>query len=209
MLAKNLRPKPRTMGSMFRLGQRFWRNKPFRWLFTVCFAALLGIAAGKTVLGISGSVSVVDGASMEPAYHSGARVLTTPASFPLSRGDIVLLDDGNREYALKRIVGLPNETISLWRGYVFINKRLLREPYLPKYTYTFPDEHSGTFVFVLGPDEYFVLGDNRTCSVDSRSYGPVEARKIRSRVPLPDNAPRAFVSAHMLPAGGTRSIRPL
>ncbi len=190
-----------------RLAQRFWRNEPCRWLLTVVFAALLGIAAGKTVLGISGSVSVVDGFSMEPTYEPGARVFTVPVSSKLARGDIVMLDDGDTEYALKRIVGLPNETVCLWRGYVFINRRMLREPYLSKYTFTLPDEHSQKIVFVLGPDQYFVLGDNRTCSVDSRSYGPVKLSKIKSRVPIPENYPRATVSAFTLPVQGGRTIR--
>ncbi len=197
------------MEQVHRLAQRCWGHRPCRWLLTVSFAALLGIAAGKTVLGISGSVSVVDGLSMEPTYGPGARVLTMPVSSTLLRGDIVLLDDGEQEYALKRIVGLPNETVCLWRGYVFINRRMLREPYLPKYTYTFPDEHSGKIVFVLGPDQYFVLGDNRTCSVDSRSYGPVQRNKIRARVPAPENYPHAAMTAFTLPSAGERGIRPM
>lgn len=194
---------------LHRLGWWFWRNEPCRWLLTITCAALLGIAAGKTVLGISGSVSVVDGMSMEPTYSPGARVYTVPLSSSLQRGDIVTLEDGGNEYALKRIVGLPNETVYLWRGYVFINRRLLREPYLPRYTYTFPDETSEKLVFVLGPQEYFVLGDNRTCSVDSRSYGPVEARNIKNRVPLPESFRRPTVADFTLPIQGKRTIRPL
>ncbi len=192
-----------------RLAQRFWHNEPCRWCLTVVFAALVGIAAGKTVLGISGSVSVVDGLSMEPTYAPGARVYTVAISSKLRRGDIVQLEDGDKELALKRVVGLPNETVCLWRGYVFINRRMLREPYLPKHTYTFPDERSGHFVFVLGPSQYFVMGDNRTCSVDSRSYGPVETKQVKSRVPLPDSYPPPTLTDLTLPAEGKRTIRPL
>ncbi len=195
------------MPTFHRLARRFWCNKLCRWGLTVALAAFVGIAAGKTVLGISGSVSVVDGLSMQPTYGPGARVLTIPVSSKLKRGEIVQLQDGDRETALKRVIGLPNETVSLWRGYVFINRRLLREPYLPKYTYTFPDERSGRFVFVLGPDEYFVMGDNRNCSVDSRSYGPVAAKQIQSRVP--DASPLAVLTPFTLPAEGKRTIRPL
>ncbi|HEY5909478.1 MAG TPA: signal peptidase I [Verrucomicrobiae bacterium] len=197
------------MRPLYRLAEWSWRNEPCRWLLTVTFAAFLGIAAGKTVLGISGSVSVVDGSSMEPTYSPGARVYTVSVSSPLRRGDIVLVDDGSKEYALKRIVGLPNETISLWRGYVFINRRLLRECYLPRYTHTFPDERAGRFVFVLGSDQYFVLGDNRTRSVDGRSYGPLEGKKIKSRVPQSESYPRATLADFTLPGEGKRTIRPL
>jgi signal peptidase I len=197
------------MRLLSRLSAIFWRIKPFRWVFMLTFAAFLGIAAGKTVLAFSGSVAVVDGLSMEPTYEPSARVYTTSISSPIRRADIVLLDDGKREYALKRVVGLPGETVIIWRGYVFINRRMLKETYLPKYTYTFPDETAGNFVFVLGPEEYFVMGDNRTASIDSRSYGPVERRKIKSRVPLPESFQRPETLALTLPEEGKRTIRRL
>src|SRR5262249_3558397 len=128
------------MKQMFCLGRGVWEREPCRWCLAVGLAALMGVAAGYTVLGVSGSVSVVDGVSMEPTYHPGARVFTVPISSTLERGDIVLVDDGKSDYALKRIIGLPGETLQLWRGYVFIDKRMLREPYLAKHTYTAPDQ---------------------------------------------------------------------
>lgn len=171
-------------------------------------AALFGIAAGHAVIGLSGTVSVVDGMSMAPTYQSGARVFTVAVSGELNRGDVVLLDDGSG-YALKRIVALPGETVQLWRGYVFINCRLLREPYLPKYTYTFPDEANERTRIALGQDEYFVMGDNRTCSVDSRAYGPLTRKAVKARVPLPPGSPKPYCVNYTLPEKGKRSIRPV
>ena len=197
------------MRRIYRLSLKMWQKEPCRWLITVVVAAGFGIAAGHTVLGSFGSVSVLDGQSMEPTYQSGARVYTTPVSGSLARGDIVLLDDGRKEYALKRVIGLPGETVTLFRGYVFINCRRLFEPYLPKYTYTFPDEHGDTFIFRLENEEYFVLGDNRTFSVDSRSYGPIERSRIKSRVPPVSGEPRPRFMPYTLPADGTRLIRPV
>jgi signal peptidase I len=176
---------------------------------TVVLAALVGIAAGHTVIGSLGSISVVDGASMEPTYEPGARVYTGPISSTLQRGDIVLVDDGNKDYALKRIVGMPGEIVQLWRGYLFINHKMLMEPYLPKHTYTFPDEHNDTTSFELAEAEYFVLGDNRLLSSDSRAYGPIERKHIRSRVPLPESEMRAYALPYTLPEEGKRTIRPL
>lgn len=176
---------------------------------TVVLAALVGIAAGHVVIDSLGSVSVVDGASMEPTYEPGARVYTAPIGSPLKRGDIVLVDDGKKDYALKRIVGMPGETVRLWRGYVFINHKMLIEPYLPKYTYTFPDERNDHTTFALQPDQYFVLGDNRLISSDSRYYGPILRKRIQSRVPLPDNSLRAYVVPYTLPDEGKRTIQPL
>lgn len=194
---------------MLVVARAMWAKKPIRWLFTVAFAAFLGIAAGHTVLGLSGSVAVVDGQSMRPTYESGARVYTGPIQGEPERGDIVLADDGGREYALKRIVGLPGETVQFWRGYVFINCRMLVEPYLPKYTYTFPDERAELDRFRLGPEEYFLLGDNRTCSIDSRTYGPIPRKSIKTGVPRQPGAPHAYCVNYTLPAPGKRTIRHL
>ncbi len=193
-----------------RLIQQSRQRRLCRGLLAVVCAALAGIAAGHTVIAsVLGSVSVVEGLSMAPTFRPGIRVYTAPITTPLERGDIVLIDDGRQDYAMKRIVGMPGETVHLWRGYVFINRKMLREPYLSKHTYTFPDEMAGTFVFELGEEQYFVLGDNRECSSDSRAYGPVDRKHIKSRVPSPDSASRARFTAYTLPAAGKRTIQPL
>ena len=126
---------------------------------------------------------------MSPTFEPGMWVRSTAITSDLDRGDVVVLDDGSSEYALKRVIGLPGETVHVWRGYVFINKRILLEPYLPKQVYTFPRQRQS--VFILGEDQYFVLGDNRPASSDSRTYGAVERKQIKGRIPLPDSAPRA------------------
>jgi len=192
----------------------FWSNragesgpkKPFGWLAAVAAGAILGIAAGYN---IRGTVSIVDGTSMLPNFTPGTRVFTTPVATGLERGDVVMLDDNEGEFALKRIVGLPGETVVLWRGYVFINGRMLVEPYLPKYTFTFPDEKAHRNTFKLGENEYFVLGDNRLQSVDSRAYGPVPRAQIKARVPESSNRLRAGFCDFTLPERGKTGIRPL
>ncbi len=198
------------MRLFYRVGRRLWQKEPFRLLATASLAAFFGIAAGHTVIAaLSGSVSVVDGMSMAPTYISGERVYTAPISTPLQRGDVILVDDARGDYALKRIVGLPGERIQLWRGYVFVNRLMLREPYLPKHTYTCPSQQTEISGFELGQDQYFVMGDNRVCSVDSRTYGPVARRQIKSRVPMPDGIIRPSFAAFTLPSEGKRTIRPL
>jgi signal peptidase I len=124
---------------------------------------------------------------MAPTFEPGTWIHATHISGDLARGDVVVLDDGRSEYALKRVVGLPGETVHVWRGHVFINKRILVEPYIPRKIYTFPREKQA--VFVLGPDQYFVLGDNRPASSDSRTYGPIERGRIKGRIDLPGDAP--------------------
>src|SRR3954454_23113542 len=107
------------------------------WVIAAALAAVVGIATGRTLLG---SICLVSGSSMAPTYQSGAWVYTAPISSPLERGDVVIVDDGNHDYAVKRIVGMPGETVHLWRGYVFINRKILLEPYVPKKVYTFPTQ---------------------------------------------------------------------
>jgi len=147
---------------------------------------------------------------MTPAYPEGTHLYAAPISTALERGDVVLLDDRNEDYAVKRIIGLPRETVQIWRGCVFINRKLLVEPYLPPHTYTFPIERERRgATFILGETEYFVMGDNRPYSADSRTYGPVERKQIKKRVPLPDDFICAYFGAYTLPAPGQTVIRSL
>jgi signal peptidase I len=192
------------MQQIYRAGQSQSSKLPRITLLAVTLAALAGVAASRAFIG---SVAVVDGPSMTPNYPSGARVYTVPISSPLERCDVVVLDDGNKEYAMKRIVGMPGETVQLWRGKVFINRKLLAEPYLPKHTYTCPIEHQA--VFILGADQYFVLGDNRPCSADSRTYGPVNRGQVKRRIPADDGALHAEFRPFTLPAPGKSLIRPV
>ena len=165
------------------------------------------MAAGHVFIG---SVYVVEGTSMTPTYPAGTHLYGAPISTLLERGDVALLDDGHEDYAVKRIVGLPGEAIQLWRGQVFINREMLVEPYLPKHVYTYPAEplRRGA-TFVLGEDQYFVLGDNRPWSADSRTYGPVCRKQIKRRVPQADDFVCAYLAPYTLPEYGKSLIRPL
>jgi len=161
------------------------------------FAAISGLAVGRNFLR---SVSVVTGCSMAPTFEEGTRVYTGPISGSVNRGDVVVMDDGAGDDAIKRIVGLPGETVYLWRGYVFIDRKILLAPYVPKKVYTLPRQRLA--VFELGPSQYFVLGDNRPNSADSRLYGPVERKQIKKRIQLPESTARAHFGPVRLPPFG-------
>ena len=195
------------MARIYRFLKKLWQQPGFRLLLAATFAACVGIAASDAFIG---SVVVVEGNSMTPNYEPGAHLYAAPISTPLERGDVVLLNDGMKDYAVKRIVGLPGETVHLWRGSVFINRKVLIEPYLLPHTYTFPIEPARRgAAFILGEKQYLVLGDNRPYSADSRTYGPVQRKQIKKRDPLPDNFVPAYLGAYALPEYGKTIMRPL
>jgi signal peptidase I len=123
---------------------------------------------------------VVDGASMEPNFHTSERVIVDRVTMLLSgpsRGDVIVLDSPNvpDELLIKRVIGLPNENIRIVDGRVYVNDELLDEPYVKEYC----SYRSCNGEWQLGPDEYFVLGDNRNHSLDSHSFGPIPASSIK------------------------------
>jgi signal peptidase I len=123
---------------------------------------------------------VVDGASMEPNFHTSERVIVDRISMLVSgpsRGDVIVLDSPTTpdELLIKRVIGLPNETIVIRSGRVFVDGTELDEPYVLSYC----TSRSCDGEWQLGSDEYFVLGDNRSRSLDSHSFGPVKRSTIK------------------------------
>jgi len=122
---------------------------------------------------------VVDGASMEPTFSTSERVIVDRVTMLLggpSRGDVVVLDSPRQdELLIKRVIGLPGETVTLREGRVYVNGQLLEEPYVAE----FCTSRSCNGTWELGSDEYFVLGDNRSHSLDSHSFGPVQRGAIK------------------------------
>ncbi len=158
--------------------------------------ALLGALIIRTVLF---QAFFIPSASMEPTLKVHDRILVNKLSYDLHsvhRGDIVVFKrspnmvdaDGNIKDLVKRVIGLPGETIqSTADGHVEINGRILNEPYLPAGTLPGPPIAKR----VIPPGEYFVMGDNRDDSSDSRVWGPIKRSQIVGRAfiliwPLPD-----------------------
>lgn len=99
------------------------------------------------------------------------------------RADIVeARDPQDGSLVVKRIIALPGESIYFKKGVVYINGQRLNESYLPPHTPTFAYEKSADELIVCGKDQYFVLGDNRNNSADSRTFGPVTRANILGKV---------------------------
>jgi signal peptidase I len=124
--------------------------------------------------------TVVYGQSMEPNLYQHQRLVVDKISFrmhPPQRGDIVVLDLPEMEEMLvKRVVGLPGERVEILNGVVYINGEPLPEPFPHDLTaYDMPE-------LALPPLNYFVLGDNRGNSNDSRAFGGIHRDHIVGRV---------------------------
>ncbi len=139
-------------------------------LFTLFYCGVAVFLAFVLVFSVGMKISMV-GVSMEPALYNGQEVLINRFIYKITspkRGDVIaFLPNGNQNshYYLKRIVGLPGESIQIIDGYVYINgERLPEDEYDKMADYGIVENE-----IQLGSDEYFVLGDNRNMSEDSRS----------------------------------------
>ncbi len=147
----------------------------------------------------------VEGASMEPNFHSGDFILTDKITYrfrPPQRGEVVIFHPPNNpkvEY-IKRIIALPGEKISINQGQIYINGQKLKEEYLPRpYNILPADLIQGKKELIVPPQSYFVLGDNRTSSYDSRFFGVVEKQFISGRALFrywPPQRVQAFFPPH-------------
>ena len=125
----------------------------------------------------------VEGMSMEPNFHDGQFLLINKLAYKLGdleRGDVIVFRyprDPSRDF-IKRVIGLPGETVEIINGQVYVNGELLSDNYHTN------EAGYNSGAVTLGPDELFVLGDNRPNSSDSHSWGPLPRDLIIGRVVL-------------------------
>ena len=126
----------------------------------------------------------VKGKSMEPNFQDKEYLLTDKFSYKIGapkRGEVIVFaaPPTRQEEFIKRIIGLPGDTVSIKDGGVLVNDKQLQEGYLPQTTLTFGGStlHEGEKI-ALANNEYFVLGDNRSHSQDSRYFGVIKRSDI-------------------------------
>lgn len=121
---------------------------------------------------------------MFPTFNDGELLLTEKISYHLyapERGDVIVFQappqasQGLKVDFIKRIIGLPGDKVKVENGSVYVNDKKLNEPYENQQT-------QGNETISLSNNQYFVLGDNRGASSDSRSFGPIDTSSIRGRV---------------------------
>lgn len=135
---------------------------------SVVFGIVLGLFLSNCVL----SRAYVVGDSMIPTYEDGDTLWVCKVLTP-SRGDRVVVEaDSLNKDIIKRVIALPGETIQIIEGRVYINDEYYPEEYINNHELNYSSGLASEPI-TLGENEYFVMGDNRVISRDSREIGPV------------------------------------
>ncbi|MCL4391978.1 signal peptidase I [Patescibacteria group bacterium] len=166
----------------------------------------IAVAAVILVRAFVAQPFLVSGSSMVPTFQNGDYLLVDELTYHFrtpERGEVIVLryPKDPAEYFIKRVIGLPGETVTIKDGRVMVTDQsehlVLNEPYIDQ-----PMNVSQNFTETLGSNEYFVMGDNRNYSYDSRSWGPVPSSDIVGVVRL-RLWPFQDIAAFGAPAYGT------
>ena len=130
----------------------------------------------------------VKGPSMEPTFHSGEYIFTSKVTYkfrPMERGDVIVFKspkNPDQEY-IKRIIGLPGDTVKVRGGEVYVNGAQVNETYISDKTSVFEGGFAQEDVPITVPSgKLFVMGDNRPHSSDSREFGPIDQESLIGQV---------------------------
>lgn len=136
---------------------------------------MISVAASFMIITFVYQPVRVEGTSMQPELRDQDRLFINKFAYHfenISRGDVVVFHyplDPSKSY-IKRVIALPGDTLRIHVGRVYVNGRRIAEPYVPP---LYQDERSEPLM-VIPPHEYFVMGDHRSISSDSRDFGPVD-----------------------------------
>ncbi len=156
------------------LRRKLPRLSPRRSLLREIVETILVVFSIYCAVNLATARFVVEGASMAPNFHSDELILVSRITYLLGdprRGDVIVFhdpEDTSRDF-IKRVIGLPGETIKIREGKVYVNDVPLNEPYIAALC----AEKRCDGTWTLTTDQFFVLGDNRNNSHDGHSFGPL------------------------------------
>ena len=146
---------------------------------------MLVIAGTLLFINFIAQLAITCGDSMNNTLHDGDILITEKITKNFKnnnyeRYDVIIFEpkDKKEKYYIKRIIGLPGETISISNGDIYINNEIINESYGKE---KMKDDGNAREEYTLKEDEFFVLGDNRNNSLDSRYIGAVKKEQILSR----------------------------
>lgn len=174
-----------------------WARAAREWGMVLIFAVVVAFLVRMFLI----QAYHIPSGSMEETLEIGDRVIVNRLSYSAGdaqRGEIVVFDrppgqDGTADHLIKRVIGLPGETVLLRDGQVYVDGFLVEEPYLRPNTVSRPRPRGGVGIpgcdnVTLSPDTcvvpegtLFVMGDNRGASEDSRTFGPIQADSVEGR----------------------------
>lgn len=155
------------------------KKEIFQWIQSL----IISVIIVALIFTFVGRVNTVRGSSMEPNFHEGDRIITTNLHGKLKYGDVVVIKRKDDTPLIKRIIGVEGDTIEVdpIKGEVKVNGKLLQEDYINEITYT---NYGTTYPAVVPEGHYFVMGDNRNHSDDSRNpkIGMIDEKNIFGKV---------------------------
>ena len=131
------------------------------------------IVLALTAINLDVEAFKIVGTSMAPTFNNGDTCVSYRAS-EYNRSDVIITT--KERHLIKRIVGIPGDTIRIADGSLYVNGKMEDVSYLV-FSLT-----TGKTELKLGPDQYYILGDNRPVSQDSRRFGPVKGKEILGKV---------------------------
>lgn len=152
------------------------KNMKLRFVQGLAAVAVMSILVFRFVIG----TSTVDGHSMDPTLTNGQRLFFLRILPSYAVGDIISFRMPSGDYYVKRVIARQGDVVSVEKGHITVNGKKLSEPYA--YGVTEVQEDTVVYPYTVGKDAYFVVGDNREHSIDSRSFGAIVKYQIRGKI---------------------------
>lgn len=158
------------------------KKEGLEWIKALVIAVILVIIVRTFFI----SSYVVDGPSMLPTLENGDKLIVNKIGYKVGdfkRSDVIVFHANENEDYVKRIIGLPGDTVECQKEKLYINGELIEEPYLKDYGMS-GKQVTGDFKVSVPDGKLFVLGDNREDSWDSRHFGFIDIEQVVGKVNL-------------------------